>query len=218
MYVLLQQKENFDMSKDTETKIDELPDGLFPQISDALLDFKKKQKESDKAGSRVREIISNHNKSRNELIMQKWEEDNLGWCTSCGTVVCANDLALVLVSGKQYYEHGYGNSFYGFKPFKHLHNACPSCQESKLAKDGWYGPHDSQAGDQESFFARVVEVDDSEGAEMSFATHPKNIDDYIKEEWKIPPMIVYSNEKFGVTQLHISSEKNPPFVAIWKFW
>lgn len=111
-------------------------------------------------GQLLRQLIREYGEKRVELLKQKLQERVLTWCTCCSKVIPESEAELLLFEGREEYSHGYENMFYGFRGFSKLHRVCSACREHAADRHGRTGRYDSQAKDQESFYAFCVEKRD----------------------------------------------------------
>jgi hypothetical protein len=150
----------------------------------------------------LRQMVSEYNAKRVELLKQELIARGMTWCTYCSDVIPESEAELLLVEGREKYYHGYGNAYYGFRGFSKLHRACPACRERTADKHGWKDAYDSWAKDQSSFYAFRVEKRDDGYYARKFGNWVKLEDEKcqldepssrlvekLAEEWNLPPRI-----------------------------
>lgn len=171
-------------------------------------------------GQLLRQLVREYGEKRVQLLKQKLQECELTWCTCCSKVIPESEVKFLLFEGKEEYSHGYGNMFYGFRSFSKFHRACSACQEHAADRHGRTGRYDSQAKDQESFYAfRVEKRDDGYHArkfgdwaklddEKCKVDEPRNdLVEKLEEEFNLPPRIDFRSHWPSDDELVIHERK-----------
>ncbi|OGZ58187.1 MAG: hypothetical protein A3B96_00680 [Candidatus Spechtbacteria bacterium RIFCSPHIGHO2_02_FULL_43_15b] len=148
----------------------------------------------------LRRVVSEYSAKRVELVKQELEARGLTWCTSCSNVTSGLDIEFLLVEGSEVYSHGYGNSYYGFRPFSKLYQACIACRKCAADKHGQMGAYDYHAEGQSSFLAFRVEKREDGYYACKFGNWVKleekqcelnglssELVEKLVEEWGLPP-------------------------------
>ncbi len=150
----------------------------------------------------LRQVVKDYGAKRVELLKEELRARGMTWCTYCSEIIPKKTAKLLLVEGRERYDHGYGNAYYGFRDFFRLHRACPKCRERAADNHGQRGAYSSQAKDQSSFYAFCVEKREEGYYARKFGNWVKLDDEKCKlaeprselverlaEEWNLPPRI-----------------------------
>jgi hypothetical protein len=154
----------------------------------------------DSERQELRRLVEGYNVKRVELFLKELSGRKLTWCTRCKKALSENETEFILREGRTTYTHGYGNSYYGFRDFSKLHRVCAACRDESFNRHGWVSGYDTQAKNQEKFYAfRVEKHEDGyyackfgnwvklEDKKYELPGPPSELIENLAKEWNLPP-------------------------------
>lgn len=137
-------------------------------------------------------------------------EQGLAWCNDCETAQPNQDFELLLLKRQEYYEHGYGNSFYGYRDFSKLHYCCPNCANEYHIRHGYQKPND------QAYTCAYSVAETADGLAADINGKKQELD---RDKYKIPLPKIYDIGELMAQmnlppQLHLDSHnyQNPTMV------
>lgn len=170
-------------------------DILMSQIQANNSLVKARENDLNQAKSELFGKIRNFNKKRLEIFEAQLRINKILWCTVCNQMFPDDQFSLVLVVERRSRTCGYQGGEYYYEITEKFHRVCATCKDKVYERNGWYGPYDHVACDQESYFVHQVEFRDGgyyHGSKRIEKTLPEIspvLFTKLSQEWGIPPQL-----------------------------
>ncbi|PIR41079.1 MAG: hypothetical protein COV31_02970 [Candidatus Yanofskybacteria bacterium CG10_big_fil_rev_8_21_14_0_10_46_23] len=189
----------------SDTKFQELSAADQEQIDGFVRQIRFAHELLVASGKNLRRFLENYEARRRGQLMAKLDQRGLAWCGHCQKLV-PGVFSILKTWGKEYYESGYGNAFYGFRDFQRGLQVCQDCKVFLLARNKTYG--EQLSGGQSSFFAKEISRAGAAVVGLEIKRLPDSVDQF-EGEFEILPRIVFDGRA-----IHIGNLNTPPFAEL----